>query len=343
MKTHLQKQWFTIMQKNTKDGEGMGLFSFFKPSEKSNLGGLSSVPHTDDLLYPAPLVRFEELAGNGHSDPRALYYAIHYLSTHEKHSFTSDSISGLDFGRNSDALRLLVRHGLIREISASRYLAELYSKDELQAFLREQGLPVKGNKTQLSERLHDSGFRPTEKSRRRKKCELTEAGCTLIEDHDADKNAAILDATLAIKQSDYSSAISAYRDYDSRWGFVHTSGKNHTIFAHYDVPFNRFDFLASYPMRELQNSTDFRDTLRACLIAGLMRGEQDGTELAECFCEACHEQIVCPNISRYFSMEDFHDGTAAAIRSAMEQNATADSRITLAYYISRVLYLSRRA
>lgn len=328
---------------NTKGGEIMGLFSFFKTSARGDAGGLGSVPHTVDLLYPAPLVHFEELADNGHSDPRALYYAIHYLSPHGKRPFISDSLSGLDFGRNSDALRHLVRHGLIQEISAPHYLAELYSREELQTLLRDRGLPVKGNKAQLSDRLHKSGFKPTEKKRRRKQYELTETGRKLIEDHAKDKNAVILDATHAIKRSDYSSAISAYRDYDSRWGFVHTSGKNHTIFAHYDIPFSRFDFLARYPMRELQNSADFRDTLRACLIAGLMRGEQDGTELAECFCEACHEQIVCPNITRYFSMEDFNDGTAAAIRSAMEQNATADSRITLAYYISRALYLSRRA
>lgn len=321
----------------------MGLFSFFKSSTRVDVGGLSSVPHTDDLLYPAPLVHFKELAENEHSDPRALYYAIHYLSPHEKRPFTSDSLSGLDFGRNSDALRLLVRHRLIREISAARYIEAQYSKDELQTILKDRGLPIKGNKTQLSDRLHKSGFKPTEKKRHRKQYELTEIGRKLIEDHDKDKSAVILEASLAAKNSDYYGAISAYRDYDSRWGFVHTSGKNHTIFAHYDVPFSRFDFLARYPMRELQNSADFRDTLRACLIVGLMRGEQDSTELAYCFSNACHEKIVCPNISRYFSMEDFNDGTAAAMRSAMERNATTDSRIALEYYISRILYMSRRA
>ncbi|MBP3633618.1 MAG: SAP domain-containing protein [Oscillospiraceae bacterium] len=321
----------------------MGLFSFFKPSAMGNVGGLGSVPHTADLLYPAPLVRFEELADGGHSDPRALYYAIRYISPHGKRPFSTDALSGLDFGRNSDALRLLVRLGYIREISAARSLAELYSKDELQAFLRERGLPVKGNKAQLSERLHKSGFCPTEKKRRRKQYELTDAGRALIEEHDADKSDIILDATLAIKQSDYSGAISAYRDYDSRWGFVHTSGKNHTIFAHYDVPFSRFDFLAHYSMRELQNSSDFRDALRACLIAGLMRGEQESVELAHCFREVCHEQIVCPNITHYFSMDDFDYGTAAAIRASMERNAAADSRCVLEYYISRILYMSRRA
>ena len=96
-------------------------------------------------------------------------------------------------------------------------------------------------------------------------------------------------------------------------------------------------------MRELQNSSDFRDALRACLIAGLMRGEQESVELAHCFREVCHEQIVCPNITHYFSMDDFDYGTAAAIRASMERNAAADSRCVLEYYISRILYMSRRA
>jgi len=35
----------------------------------------------------------------------------------------------------------------------------------------------------------------------------------------------------------YSGAISAYRSFDDKWGFVHTSGKEHTIFANCDIPF----------------------------------------------------------------------------------------------------------
>lgn len=321
----------------------MGLFSFFKSSAKVDVGGLGSVPHTADLLYPAPLVSFEELAADGHSDPRALYYTIRFISPHGKRPFSSDALMGSDFGRNSDALRHLVRLGLAREINAARSLAEVYSKDELQTFLRKRGLPVKGNKPQLAERLCAAGFQPAEKKRRRKQYDLTDAGRALIEDHAADKSAAILDATLAIKRSDFSGAVSAYRDYDSRWGFVHTSGKNHTIFAHYDVPFSRFDFIASYPMRELHNSVNFRDALRACLIAGLMRGEQESVELSYCFREVCQEQIVCPNIVRYFTTDDFDRSTAAAMRAAMEQNISADSDFALEYYISHVLYLSRRA
>ena len=81
----------------------------------------------------------------------------------------------------------------------------------------------------------------------------------------------------------------------------------------------------------------------ACLIAGLMRGEQERTELAFRFKEVCQEQIVCPGIVDLFTMDDFDGSTAAAMREAMEQNVAAGSDFTLEYYISHVLYLSRRA
>ena len=86
-----------------------------------------------------------------------------------------------------------------------------------------------------------------------------------------------------------------------------------------------------------------KTTLRACLIAGLMRGEQERTELAFRFKEVCQEQIVCPGIVDLFTMDNFDGSTAAAMREAMEQNVAADSDFTLEYYISHVLYLSRRA
>ena len=173
--------------------------------------------------------------------------------------------------------------------------------------------------------------------------ELTASGSALIAAHGVNLSEAIRRATLALKEPDYPGAVAAYRDYDSRWGYVHPSGKTHTIFASYDVPFRRLDFLAGYPMRELCNSEDFRRTLRACLIAGLMRGEQERTELAFRFKEVCQEQIVCPGIVDLFTMDDFDGSTAAAMREAMEQNVAAGSDFALEYYISHVLYLSRRA
>lgn len=318
------------------------MFSFFKSHTNINDSILGSVPHTSGLFYPAPLVHFEELVSDDHNDPRALYYAIRHIDPNGKRPFSSDALSGLDFGRNSDALRFLVRHGFVCKTSAARSLVETYSKEELQTFARELGLSTRGTKASIAEALHKNGFHSPDKKRRRRLYELTDAGRTLMECHNTDRSTAIFDAICAIKHSDYSAAISAYRDYDRRWGFVHTSGENHTIFAHYDIPFSRFDFLAQYPMKELRNSVDFKKSLRACLIAGLMRGEQEPIALAYDFQRVFQEQIICPNVVRLFFSDDVDD-RSNAIRAAMEQNVSSDNQYALQYYISHVLYLSRRA
>lgn len=315
----------------------MGLFSFLKSSATASSG----VPHTSDLLYPASLPSFEDLQANEHTDNRALFYAIRHIDPQRKRPFSLDELDARDFGKGTDVRRALLHHNLMCQIDAVQVLSTHYSKDELQSFLRERGLPTGGRKTQLATRLLASGFR----SRKRggKLYELTADGNDLVSAHRADRQAAILCATSSLKTLDYSGAIRAYRDYDRQWGFVHTSGKNHTIFANYDIPFSRFDFIAKYPMRELYNSSGFRDSLRACLIAGLMRGEQERIELALCFKDVCSEQIICPNIVDYFCMDDFDDASGAAIRSAMQRNVEEDNDYTLQYYISRVLRLSRQA
>ena len=292
----------------------MGLFSFRKPPARVNSSG--SVPHTADLLYPAVLPAFSEIAAGEHRDPRAVFYTIRFMDPQRSRPFTPDVLDASDFGSKAEVRRVLVRRGFVQNADAGQTLSVLYTKDAMKELLRKRGLSVGGTKEQQAARLLADGVNLSEAIRR---------------------------ATLALKEPDYPGAVAAYRDYDSRWGYVHPSGKTHTIFASYDVPFHRLDFLAGYPMRELCNSENFRRTLRACLIAGLMRGEQERTELAFRFKEVCQEQIVCPGIVDLFTMDDFDGSTAAAMREAMEQNVAADSDFTLEYYISHVLYLSRRA
>lgn len=316
----------------------MGLFSFFKPPAR--VGSSGSVPRTADLLYPAALPAFSEIAADEHNDPRAIFYAIRFMDPQRSRPFRPDALDVSDFGSVSEARRALVRRGFVQNADAGRTLSVLYSKDAMKDLLRKRGLPVSGTKEQQAARLLADGFRI---SPSRRLLELTASGSALIAAHRADLSEAIRRATLALKELDYPGAITAYRDHDSRWGYVHPSGKTHTIFAGYDVPFRRLDFLMGCPMRELYNSEDFRRTLRACLIAGLMRGEQERTELAFRFKEVCQEQIVCPGIVDLFTMDDFDSEESDAIRSAMERNISADSDFTLRYYISHVLYLSRRA
>lgn len=316
----------------------MGLFSFRKPPARVSSSG--SIPHTADLLYPAVLPAFAEIAAGEHNDPRAVFYTIRFMDPQHSRPFTPDTLDTSDFGSKAEARRALVRRGFVQNADAGRTLSVFYSKDTLKDLLRKRGLPVGGTKEQQAARLLADGFRI---SPSRRPLELTASGSALIASHGADLTKAIRRATLALKEQDYPGAVAAYRDHDSRWGYVHPSGKAHTIFASYDVPFRRLDFLAGYPMRELYNSEDFRRTLRACLIAGLMRGEQERTELAFRFKEVCQEQIVCPGVLDLFTMDDFDRSTSAAMRAAMEQNVSADSDFTLEYYISHVLYLSRRA
>lgn len=314
------------------------------PSASSRSSGrIMAPPHDDNLLYPAALIRFADLAEGEHDDPRALYYVIRHFDPHGKRPFTVRDLDAGDFKNGTEARRYLLRRRYIHEIDPAQSLALLYSKDELKDLLREHSLPVGGRKDELADRLAQSGFRSADRRPSRKLYELTDAGRGLIERQNGDRQAAILAATRAIMHSDYPGAISAYREYDAVWGFSHASGKNHTIFAHYDFPFSRFDFIAGYAMTELHNSAEFKCALRAVLIAGLMRGEQERVELAYCFRDVCQEPIQCPNIARYFSMDDFDRHTGAIIRSSMERRAEIDGDTALEYYISRVLYLSRQA
>jgi len=120
------------------------------------------------------------------------------------------------------------------------------------------------------------------------------------------------------------------------------SGKNHTIFADYDFPHSRFEFLANYPMCELTNSDEFKGKLRACLIAGLMRGEQHRDALANNFLRICNEPIQCPGIVDMYRREPTGWEDSESLNSmfdAMQKNN--DPRNVLEYYISKVLYFSR--
>lgn len=331
----------------------MGLFSSLassfmegwrsgQQSQQAPARSTQTVPHDFDLIYPAPLLRFDEISARGHDDPRALVYALSWLDPKRKRPFDCEELNALDFGSGKDgkkkACQILLERGLICNLPPDRVLAEIYTVQELKGLLRQRGLPVSGSKPVLVDRLMGSGFKISGRSYRYKFLELTESGVGKIEESRSDEKQAFFMAVSALKERDYPGAISAYRSFDSRWGFVHASGKNHTIFAHYDVPFSQFDFIAGYPMRELQNSDDFKATLRACLIAGLM-----GKGCPDYVGEAFQEPIQCPNIVSYYAQGHFDDGINPDTIAAMQENVELDNSYVLQYYISRVMYLSRQA
>ena len=76
----------------------------------------------------------------------------------------------------------------------------------------------------FAKRLADSGFKISARDYRYRFCELTESGIGKIEESRTDEKQAFFLAVDALKRSDYSGTISAYRNFDNKWGFVHASG-----------------------------------------------------------------------------------------------------------------------
>lgn len=259
-----------------------------------------TAPSMKELLYPAEVPTFAELAEGKHKDPRALIYTIANLDPERKRPFAEDDISYLDFGRKSSAYSALKKAGLIEPLTPSEEIEKALTKDELLALVRERGLPDTGKKRALADRLAGSGYKLNRRKTGGHLFRLTETGAGIVTVRRNDKRAAINRAIAALKERNYHGAVEAYRKYDSKWGFAHTSGKVHTIFAYYDIPRGRFQCIENCAMQELHNTEDFKETLRACLLAGFMRGCQDRWELTDDFKAVCKEEINCPRLLSLF-------------------------------------------
>lgn len=329
----------------------MGLLSFLTGASKGSVqrrvnertrNGVVNIPPIGVLLYPGELPSFGEIARGGHGDVRALAYAMRYIHTPARPITTEDFDDG-DFENKSSCCRALLKRGMVRELTKAKVLEAVYEKDELKSLLRSRGLPVGGNKPVLAERLAEAGVTADKRRYRRKMYELTEAGARILENRRQDERDAIREATVAIKERDYYGAVRAYRAYDEDWGFVHTSGKKHTIFAHYDIQITRFLYLEQYEMNDLWNTEDFKGTLRAYLAAGMMRGCWDKYALARCFTELCSEPIHCDKLMDYYRYGNFEDDESReVILARMEENISHDSQSALEYYIAHVLHNIRQ-
>jgi len=294
-----------------------------------------TAPSMKELLYPAEVPTFAELAEGKHKDPRALIYTIANLDPERKRPFAEDDISYLDFGRKSSAYSALKKAGLIETLTPSEEIEKALTKDELLALVRERGLPDTGKKRALADRLAGSGYKLNRRKTGGHLFRLTETGAGIMTVRRNDKRAAINRAIAALKERNYQGAVEAYRKYDSKWGFAHTSGKVHTIFAYYDIPRGRFQCIENCAMQELHNTEDFKETLRACLLAGFMRGCQDRWELTGDFKAVCKEEINCP---RLLSLFDYDPVVLQNMRRQIE--FSTDN--ALEYYISHLLYLCKR-
>ena len=302
------------------------------------------IPHTEDLIYPAPLPSFSEIAEAGHADPRCILYTLLRLDTQRARPFPEEKLYSEDFTPESSAYDILLSKGLIQEPPPREILVTLCTQKELKDFLQSRGLRVGGNKRELADRLLDSGFTIKPGQYQRRLFELTERGLNTLKEYRSDEHRATLLAINALRDADFGSAISAYRNFDGKWGFVRPSGRNHTIFAGYNIPFRRFEFIANYEMPELSNSDEFKESLRVCLLACQMRGFTDSWDYMHYFHAVCQEPIQCPNIVDYFKDGDCYYGESAReyILAAMRRKIAEDERYILAYYISHVRYLSRQ-
>lgn len=298
---------------------------------------------TDNLMYPGALTSFEELSSGGHEDPRALVHILSYLNWDRKMPFTMGDLYAPDFDSDKQAFQYLIERNMIESLTQAEEIEVSHSRDELVEKLLEQGLATGGKKKRLAERLVNSGYKIDRRKFRKKYFRVTEHGKDMIQQRIADRQEAINAAVRSIKRKDYATAVLAYRKFDSKWGFLHPSGEAYTIFADFDVDRSRFVFLQRYPMPEINNSPEFKNTLRACMIAGLMRGEQTGHGVADNVMALTQEQIRCDDVVKLYESGEYtlREGTEKFVYATMRENAEQDNRYILSYYISHILYLAR--
>lgn len=287
-----------------------------------------------ELLYPDELVTFQKLSDDGHKDIRGLVYTILKFDIEQERPFSDDEISYLDFGKKSTAYSILKKNNLIRPLTQVEEIETLFTRDKLVELAREMGLPTTGKKQAIAECLVSGGYKIDRRKHRTKLFHLTEHGIEVIAEYRTDEQSAIAHAIEALKKLDYKSAVVFYRNFDSKWGFVHTSGKRHTIFAHYDIPYSHFQSIENCGMWELNNTDEFKLTLRACILAGFMRGVQDYGRLAYDFTSVCSEKINCPSL---LSLFDY----APEVLQNMQRQIEYSNYSALGYYISHLLSLSR--
>lgn len=325
------------------------------PFFKSLINALDHIPNTNktiinipniNLSFPADLPSCYDIASMGHEDPRIL---IRYL-TGIGDSFTSDDFIGYasdDIGDINNMLKSLEENMWIREKKPEEILSILYTVEELRTFLHTHDLKVSGKKEVLVKRLLENV--PFNKFKRKYKktiYELTDLAIEKVQEKSVDYDQAIINAVNSIKENDFKGAVDAYNAYDHKWGYIHAGGKPHTIFANWDVPHSRFNYIAHCRMNELQNSDEFKQDLRSFLLSALMRRSKDGYELSSEFFLINNEPIQCPGILDMYRQDkqaDEDNEDFEKMITIMQEKINKQPNIVLGYYISKILYRSRIA
>lgn len=297
-----------------------------------------------NLTFPSHLPDYKEIISDEHKDPRMLVLFMKSMFYRRNNSFTEKDIDEYlseDFGGAALILDILGKKGFIEEKSQADIMQNLYTVNDLKNFCRKKNLGISGKKAELIERLLKNGYKLDRRKYRHTIYKITNPGQELIHEEEKDRDLAIVNAMNAIKKQDFQGAVDFFNNYDNKWGFVHISGRKRTIFANYDISHARFEYIANYPMQELQNSEEFKSNLRASLITGLMRGNRDRDKLADRFRMICNENICCPNIlDMYRDVQEEDEDRREYILEAMQRNIEEDAEYILKYYISKILYLS---
>lgn len=310
----------------------MGFFTALFPKPQVRI----SIPSMRELIYPGELKSFYTLKANEHKDARALITALYRLNyKRKKWAFTEDDIDCRDFNDDTRAaFDALQKRGIIKELEEAEIMTELYSRDGLVNIARKWGVTIGGKKQEIAERLLKNGYKFDRRKYKKRLFNVTEEGIKAIDQYFEDEKQTIIKAINALKEMDFNSAVMVYREFDDKWGYIHPSGKKHTIFAHYDIDYKRFEFIVRYPMREIRNSDNFKKTLRGCMIAGLMRGETDKFALRKDFESVCDEYLDYPRLLYQFDCD-------IEVLRAMQRNIDYDKGCATEYYISRIDYLAR--
>ena len=324
------QNWLSAMSANMRSGQA-------QESVNGTKSGTEFImPSMKELLYPGEIPTFEALKEDKHKDLRAVVYTFLSLDTERKKPFSEEELMYIDFGKKKEAYEILLKAGLVQQLELREEIELCLTKEQLVELAKEKHLSPRGKKDVIAERLVINGFKLDRRKYRKHLFRFTEEGIEKQTEYHLDKQNAVAHAIDALKRRNYKEAVGAYRAFDDKWGFVHTSGKKHTIFAYYEIPFEHFNFVENYSMHELNNSEEFKETLRACLFAGLMRGCQERWELRWDFEKVCGEKINCPRLLELFDYEE-------DVLQAMQRQVNHDTGMALEYYISHVLYLSRKA
>jgi len=297
------------------------------------------------FTLPGELISCQKIIMYNHNDKRVL---IHYLTKFDNKSL-SDMVpyAESEIGNLDDAVKLLIGLGWIEKCNTEENIIQEYTSAKLKKIIESNGIKPRGNKKEdilknALEQIPISKF----KLSRIDRYKLSNKGHAELNYRTTDFMSAVKKARNYILQSDYNAAISAFDDFDKKWGFVRSGGdKNYTIFV--DNKRNsvtRFEFILNHPMNELKNTDSFKNELRAFLFVFLMNGENAIYRIENDFVECHVEKIVWPKWKEYYQNTEFETeagNSREEIMKVMEQRVNDSPEGLLRYYISKILYESR--